>query len=45
MLYEVITVVIGPEVPLVEGLHDFILADAELKQVKVVGPQQSYNFV
>jgi len=33
-------VVIGPEVPLVEGLHDFILADAELKQVKVVGPQQ-----
>ncbi|WP_372774382.1 phosphoribosylamine--glycine ligase [Mangrovibacterium sp.] len=33
-------VVIGPEVPLVEGLHDFILADPELKQVKVVGPQQ-----
>lgn len=33
-------VVIGPEVPLVEGLHDFILADDELKQVKVVGPQQ-----
>ena len=33
-------VVIGPEVPLVEGLHDFILADAELKGVKVVGPQQ-----
>jgi len=33
-------VVIGPEVPLVEGLHDFILADAELKQVKVVGPQK-----
>ncbi|PTN10614.1 phosphoribosylamine--glycine ligase [Mangrovibacterium marinum] len=33
-------VVIGPEVPLVEGLHDFILADEELKQVKVVGPQQ-----
>ncbi|WP_238480346.1 phosphoribosylamine--glycine ligase [Mangrovibacterium lignilyticum] len=33
-------VVIGPEVPLVEGLHDFMLADAELKNVKVVGPQQ-----
>jgi phosphoribosylamine--glycine ligase len=33
-------VVIGPEVPLVEGLHDFILADDELKQVKVVGPQK-----
>jgi len=33
-------VLIGPEVPLVEGLHDFILADAELKQVRVVGPQK-----
>ncbi|RKD92439.1 phosphoribosylamine--glycine ligase [Mangrovibacterium diazotrophicum] len=33
-------VVIGPEVPLVEGLHDFILADTELKDIKVVGPQQ-----
>ena len=33
-------VVIGPEVPLVEGLHDFILADADLKGVKVVGPQK-----
>ncbi|MCW0483808.1 phosphoribosylamine--glycine ligase [Gaoshiqia sediminis] len=33
-------VLIGPEVPLVEGLHDFILADAELKHLKVVGPQQ-----
>ncbi len=33
-------VVIGPEVPLVEGLHDFFLADEELKQVKVVGPQK-----
>ena len=33
-------VVIGPEVPLVEGLHDFILADPDLQHVKVVGPQQ-----
>lgn len=32
--------VIGPEVPLVEGLHDFILADSELKGIKVVGPQK-----
>ncbi|MFV0375724.1 MAG: phosphoribosylamine--glycine ligase [Mangrovibacterium sp.] len=33
-------VLIGPEVPLVEGLHDFILAQPELRKVKVVGPQQ-----
>lgn len=33
-------VLIGPEVPLVEGLHDFILAQPELKNMKVVGPQQ-----
>lgn len=33
-------VLIGPEVPLVEGLHDFILAQPELKNIKVVGPQQ-----
>ncbi len=31
---------IGPEVPLVEGLHDYILADNELKNIKVVGPQK-----
>lgn len=38
--HQIDLVVIGPEVPLVEGLHDFMLADAELKHVKVVGPQQ-----
>ncbi|WP_423130003.1 phosphoribosylamine--glycine ligase [Gaoshiqia sp. Z1-71] len=31
-------VLVGPEVPLVEGIHDFFRADAGLKQVKVVGP-------
>jgi len=31
-------VVVGPEVPLVDGLHDFFQADAQLKEVKVVGP-------
>jgi phosphoribosylamine--glycine ligase len=34
-------VVVGPEVPLVEGLHDFFLADEELKNIKVVGPQKA----
>ncbi|WP_346856048.1 phosphoribosylamine--glycine ligase [uncultured Draconibacterium sp.] len=32
---------IGPEVPLVEGLHDFFAADAELAAVKVVGPKKA----
>ena len=33
-------VLIGPEVPLVEGLHDFFAADPELKSVLVVGPKK-----
>ncbi|HEY3391009.1 MAG TPA: phosphoribosylamine--glycine ligase [Prolixibacteraceae bacterium] len=31
-------VVVGPEVPLVEGIHDFFLADELLKEVSVIGP-------
>ena len=31
-------VVVGPEVPLVEGIHDFFLADERLKSVPVIGP-------
>ncbi|WP_297094894.1 phosphoribosylamine--glycine ligase [uncultured Draconibacterium sp.] len=31
---------VGPEVPLVEGLHDFFAADPELASVKVVGPKK-----
>lgn len=30
--------VVGPEVPLVEGLHDFFLADDQLKHIPVIGP-------
>ena len=33
-------VLVGPEVPLVEGIHDFFLEDEELKSVSVIGPQQ-----
>jgi phosphoribosylamine--glycine ligase len=33
-------VVVGPEDPLVNGVHDFFLNDAELKDVIVVGPTQ-----
>jgi len=31
-------VVVGPEVPLVEGIHDFFLADDQLKNIPVIGP-------
>jgi phosphoribosylamine--glycine ligase len=34
-------VVVGPEVPLVEGIHDFFASDAELKKIKVVGPKKA----
>lgn len=34
-------VVVGPEVPLVEGVHDFFAVDPELKSVKVVGPKKA----
>lgn len=33
-------VVIGPEVPLVEGLHDFFASDPDLQKIKVVGPKK-----
>ena len=34
-------VVVGPEDPLVEGIHDFFLNDAALKNVAVIGPQKA----
>ena len=33
-------VVVGPENPLVLGIHDFFLNDEELKHVPVIGPQK-----
>jgi phosphoribosylamine--glycine ligase len=33
-------VVVGPEVPLVEGVHDFFLADLDLKNIPVIGPKK-----
>jgi phosphoribosylamine--glycine ligase len=32
-------VLVGPEEPLVKGVHDFFLADEQLKNVPVIGPQ------
>jgi phosphoribosylamine--glycine ligase len=34
-------VVVGPEDPLVHGVHDFFLKDDQLKNVSVIGPQQA----
>ena len=33
-------VVVGPEDPLVKGIHDFFLADDQLSHVSVIGPQK-----
>lgn len=33
-------VVVGPEDPLVNGIHDFFLNDKELKDIPVIGPEQ-----
>jgi phosphoribosylamine--glycine ligase len=33
-------VLVGPEVPLCEGLHDYFLADKKLKDIMIVGPQK-----
>jgi phosphoribosylamine--glycine ligase len=33
-------VIVGPEVPLVDGIHDFFLQDEELKKIGVIGPVQ-----
>lgn len=32
--------VVGPEAPLVEGVHDFFLGDDELKDIPVIGPKK-----
>lgn len=33
-------VVVGPEQPLVDGIHDYFLADSELHSIPVIGPQK-----
>ncbi len=34
-------VVVGPEDPLVQGIHDYFLNDEQLKKVSVIGPQKA----
>ena len=33
--------IVGPEDPLVNGIHDFFLGDKDLKNVAVIGPQKA----
>lgn len=39
--HQIEMVVVGPEDPLVEGIHDFFLQDEQLKHVAVIGPQKA----
>ena len=34
-------VVVGPEDPLVKGIHDFFLEDGQLKNVSIIGPEKA----
>jgi phosphoribosylamine--glycine ligase len=34
-------VLVGPEVPLVEGIYDYFLSSPELKKIPVIGPSQA----
>ncbi len=38
--HQIEMVVVGPEAPLVAGVHDFFLADAALKNIPVIGPKK-----
>ena len=34
-------VIVGPEAPLVEGIHDYFLNDGSLRHIPVIGPDKS----
>ncbi|HOI48232.1 MAG TPA: phosphoribosylamine--glycine ligase [Prolixibacteraceae bacterium] len=38
---EIDLMVVGPEVPLVEGIHDYFANDIDLQHVQVIGPKKS----
>jgi phosphoribosylamine--glycine ligase len=41
LMYGIHMVVVGPEDPLVNGIHDFFLQDDKLKHIPVIGPQKN----
>ncbi|MFL0080139.1 phosphoribosylamine--glycine ligase [Tenacibaculum maritimum] len=40
LTHQIHMVVVGPEAPLVTGIHDFFLSDNDLKEVPVIGPKK-----
>ena len=38
--HQIEMVIVGPEDPLVNGIHDYFLEDADLKNIPVIGPQK-----
>jgi phosphoribosylamine---glycine ligase len=38
---EIDMLIVGPEAPLVDGIHDFFTADRDLQHVKVIGPKKA----
>ncbi len=39
--HKITMVIVGPEVPLVNGIHDFITTNAELQHIAVIGPKST----
>ncbi len=39
--YDIDMVIVGPEAPLVEGIHDYFLNDCSLRRIPVIGPGKS----
>ncbi len=39
--YDIRMVIVGPEDPLVRGIHDFFLNDPDLNNIAVIGPQKA----
>lgn len=41
LAYNINMVVVGPEDPLVDGIHDFFISDNQLNHVAVIGPEKA----
>ncbi len=40
LMHAINMVIVGPEAPLVAGVHDYFLSDPELKHIPVIGPKK-----
>lgn len=39
--YKITLIVVGPEIPLIEGIHDFFSEDNAVKHIKIIGPKKA----